>query len=126
VGSDELTQIRVLGLFVSGLPFCTSNFSRHKNEYTQRNVTATGLDFSEILSSKPPSKDPDAFEKFPKQFLELVHGAAIITTIGRGPDREVDLIAQVLRRAQIEQGGVRLPCGHPGRSFVDYRVQRET
>jgi hypothetical protein len=53
------------------------------------------LDFNEIPAANPPSSDPDAFEKFAKQFLELVHGANIIKTVGRGPDRGADLIAQV-------------------------------
>lgn len=53
------------------------------------------LDFSEIPPAKPPSSDPDAFEKFAKQFLELMCGAVIIKTVGRGSDRGADLIAQV-------------------------------
>jgi hypothetical protein len=59
------------------------------------NSTYIGLDFSEIPPAKAPSADTEAFEKFAKQFLELVHGAKILKTVGRGADREADLIAQV-------------------------------
>lgn len=53
------------------------------------------LDFSEIPPAIGPSSDLDAFEKFVKQFLEVVHGAIVIKTVGRGPDRGADLIVQV-------------------------------
>lgn len=53
------------------------------------------LDFSEITSAQPTSTDPDAFEKFSKQFLEVVYGAKVTMLAGHGGDDGIDLLAEV-------------------------------
>lgn len=53
------------------------------------------LDFSEITSAQPTSTDPDAFEKFSKQFLEVVYGAKVTMLAGHGGDDGIDLLAEI-------------------------------
>lgn len=70
------------------------------------------LDFREIASAQPTSADPDAFEKFSKQFLEVVYGAKVTMLAGHGGDDGIDLLAEV------EQERWLVSCKHYTKGMV--------
>lgn len=53
------------------------------------------LDFSELPSATPTSHDPEAFERFAKDFFLVTRQAIIIKTVARGADGGADLVLEV-------------------------------